>query len=263
MPHLLIALILFAGAVVQSAVGFGMGLFAIPLLMWSGLSLPAAVGSILPCIILQSLLNCWQHRRHLPWREAVPMTGWRLLGLLPGLWVMYELNAAGGAKTKQVVGAAVLLALLSQRIWRIQPQRQLRKCWTIVAGILSGFFAGAVGMGGPPLVLYVIAHDRPTAWQRSFLWLLFLMILPVQIPLLINTFGSDVVNALLTGLSFSPVALLGAWAGDRVGRLLSRSRLRLAMTIVLLGISLHSLFSPMLLDDQHSGPPRTSNETTR
>ena len=59
--YLLVSLILFASSVVQGAVGFASGLFGIPLLMLTGISLPDAVAISLVAAAVQNCMppgNC-------------------------------------------------------------------------------------------------------------------------------------------------------------------------------------------------------------
>lgn len=58
------ALIVTLGALLQSAVGFGMGLVVVPLLTWAGYPLPHAVALLLGAAVIQTGLGTYFARRH-------------------------------------------------------------------------------------------------------------------------------------------------------------------------------------------------------
>lgn len=240
-----VAMVLMLAAAVQAAVGFGAGLFAIPLLVWLAVPLPMAVGLVLMLVVVQVGFNCWPHRGQLPWRLVIPMFLLRGVGLPVGIALMYLISALDPSRTKQVIGVALLVVLGLQSWWKVQPRQHVHWSWTVLAGTLSGLMAGMVGMGGPPLVLWVLAHDWPASRQRVFLWMTFLLQVPVQSALMALTFGKPLVIALLFGIALTPAGLLGAWIGGRVGARMSRARLRAAMILVLLGLGVYSIVSPM------------------
>jgi uncharacterized membrane protein YfcA len=242
----LVAATLMAGAAVQGTVGFGLGLVAIPLLVWAGLSLPTAIGVTLPVVLVQTSFNCWQCRRELPWREALPMFLLRAVSMPLGVWLLGEVAEFDAGRTKQMIGVFLLLVVGLQ--WWAQPMPRPRVpfFWTALAGSLSGFMAGTVGMGGPPVSLWVLAHDWSPARQRAFLWLTFLLIMPLQAGLLIGRFGQPLVTAIGLGIAFTPSTLCGAWLGGYFGSLLSKSRLRQAIQCLLLVIAIRSLIAPSL-----------------
>ena len=243
---LIIAVILMFGIAVQAAVGFGAGLFAVPLLVWLGVPLPTSVGLLLALVIVQTGTACWRHRDQLPWRAVLPMSISRGVGLPVGVMLMYLIAEMDPNRTKQVVGAVVLVALALQIGFRVKPKPQIHGGWTLLAGSLSGLMAGMIGMGGAPLVLWMMAHDWPATRQRVFLWLTFLLLIPIQACLLVLTFGQPLILALLLGLAMTPFGLVGAWLGGHVGRRLSRARLRVAMTWILVAIALQSIVGPLL-----------------
>ena len=59
------------GALIQSVIGFGMGLVVVPLLVFAGIGLPVAIGVLMPNVLVQTLFCSWQHREELAWRDAV------------------------------------------------------------------------------------------------------------------------------------------------------------------------------------------------
>lgn len=241
-----VAIILMLGIAVQAAVGFGAGLFAIPLLVWLGIPLPIAVGLLLTLVIVQTGSACWRHRDELPWRSVMPLSITRGAGLPVGVLLMYLLTEMDPNRTKQLVGGIVLIVLVLQVGFRVEPKEQIHWGWTLLAGSLSGLMAGMIGMGGAPLVLWLMAHDWPATRQRVFLWLTFLLLVPIQAILLVLTFGKPLVIALLLGIVLTPAGLVGAWFGHQIGRRLSRARLRVAMTLILVAIALQSIVGPML-----------------
>ncbi len=241
-----IGLAVLAGCVLQTTVGFGLGLLAIPLILWSGVSLPDAIGVSLGVLLIQTLWSCYRHRADFSWRETLPITWWRLASLPAGVGVLGLLVEGGPARTKQAVGAAVLLALVLQGAFRVRPRAQLAWPWTAAAGLSSGFLAGLVGMGGPPLVLWVLAHDWPSRKARSFLWATMLLLVPPAVAVLVWRFGWGPLGSFGIGVACLPLIILGARLGHALGGRLSPARLRWAAFGVLTVIALTSLIGPWL-----------------
>ncbi len=215
-----------------------MGLVVVPLLVFAGVGLPVAIGVLMPNVLVQTLFCSWQYRTQLAWRDAVQVLIFRALALPIGILTLKLVSDAGQQWTRQLVGVGLVGMLLLQRLsprgnglWRGQSGR-------IIAGAASGFLAGLLGMGGPPLVLWLLAQEWPAERQRSFLWLSFLLLSPLQIAVMLATFGWPLWNAMGTGLIATPFVLLVARFGSLWGRNLSKERLRWLMRAFLLVLAL-------------------------
>ena len=223
---LLSAACLALGALVQSVLGFGMGLVAVPLLVLTGVALPVAIGLLMPNVLVQTAFSNWQYRHQLPWRQAGQVYVLRVLALPLGILALRGIAGAGQDLTRQIVGLGLMgLLLLPRSVPRRLPALQGHAAM-ITAGTLSGFLAGLLGMGGPPLVLWVLGQPWPPLRQRSFLWLSFMLLAPVQTGLLLWTFGWPMARAMGAGLTLAPLVVPIAALGARWGSSLSKERLR-------------------------------------
>lgn len=101
-------------------------------------------------------------------------------------------------------------------------------------------------MGGPPLVLWVMAHDWTAERTRAFLFASFMSLVPVQLALLYWTFGKDVVYGIAVGAALSPVVFLGSLFGLRVGALIPKPLLRRLAFFLLVAIALNAMFPQIL-----------------
>jgi uncharacterized membrane protein YfcA len=236
-----ICTIVFLGSILQGAVGFGIGLFSIPLLVWFGVPLAATVAIIIVASGLQTAWSWYKTREHMDWRDPIPISAIRLLTLPAGIVVLGILSSHGQSVIKQVVGGVILAILVSQLLFKVRPRNRIATGWMWLAGLVSGFLTGLIGMGGPPLVMWVMAHDWPSHRARAFLWLSFLIATPVMMALLLWRFGSPLILPMLIGMALMPIVLAGAIVGMRVGQLMNRSRLRLAMTVLLIIIAISSM----------------------
>jgi len=241
-----IGVALCLGAMTQGAIGFASGMLSIPIMVWAGVPLPQAIVVLLVMVVVQTSWNLWRLREHIRLAETLPMVGFRLASLYAGILSLAWLVSLGQDRVKQAIGLAIGLALVVQWVGRVKPKERLAPAWTPAAGLASGWMAGAVGMGGPPLVLWVMAHDWSTQRARCFLWVNFLAVMPVQIALMCWAFPADSVVALPIGLAYTPAVIgasvLGAWLGSK----LSRQRLRAVAYAVLGLIALASIAGPWL-----------------
>ena len=97
-------------------------------------------------------------RAAVPWRLALTATAFRLASLIVGLFVLKKLVVLSPEYIKMVVGGILCVVVVFQFLWRVQPAEAVHWFWGGLAFIASGLLAGVCGMGGPPLVLWALAH---------------------------------------------------------------------------------------------------------
>ncbi len=243
---IVIAFAMMFGCAVQGAVGFGSGLFAIPLMIWAGVSLPSAIAISLVGIGIQCAWNLHRNRGQVTFHELIPIFTLRLVTLPIGIFLLGLLVSLGTARVKQVVGLMIVLALIMQWAFRVKPKEKVAYYWTLLAGTTSGIFAGLVGLGGPPVVLWVMAHDWPSKKSRAYLWATFLMLTPINLSLLVYRFPDQTLHALLIGLFLCPLMLIGSEIGLWTGGRMNRQRLRTAALSLLLILAVISVLGPIM-----------------
>jgi uncharacterized membrane protein YfcA len=244
--YLLVSLILFFSSVVQGAVGFAAGLFGIPLLMLTGVSLPDAVAISIVASAVQNLVAAWQLRRDIDYRLACRPTLIRLATLPLGAWALWMLGSEHNDLASQAVGVIVLAIVAVQSALRVQPREKLHDAWEWLAFSLGGFLLGLCGMGGPPMVLWVMAHNWPMNQARAFLYFLFVTGMPPQALIMWLMFGNEILGAMLLGLATIPALLAGLYLGLWLSRLMPDRVLRNLSWAVLVLIAVSAIVMPYL-----------------
>lgn len=238
--------VLALGAFVQGATGFGFGLVSVPLLIWIGLPVPVAVTLVLTGTLTHTASGCWRHRREIVWADAWPVMALRTAAMPLGLAVMFWMAGQGLGVVKQVVGVVLLVAVGLIVVARPKPRAKIRPGWTAAAGLVSGTMSGMIAMGGPPVVMWVMAHGWSAHRSRVFLWLMFLQLMPLQLAVMGGRFGGAVWWAIAAGVVATPVLVLaGAW-GARAGANWSRQKLRAVTLVMLVAIAVVSIIGPWL-----------------
>lgn len=101
---------------------------------------------------------CFAYRKSILWLETLTLTLGACLGIPLGIWF---LASAGAAAILLAAGTAIILFL----IWQLAGHRLHAATSAIsprlapVFGFFSGIMMAAVGMGGPPLVLYTFLRQ--------------------------------------------------------------------------------------------------------
>lgn len=242
----LVGLIVLAGSMLQGTVGFASALFGVPLMVLSGLELREAIAVNLVAATTQSLLGAMRLRSELPWRSTLRPMAIRALTLPLGVLTLYWSAGWGDAVVKQAVGVVLLAVVVVQWVWRVEPRESLPQVWEWVAFTTSGFMLGFVGMGGPPMVLWVMAHRWSAARSRGFLFFMFIGGTPLQAVLMVAMLGPEILSSFALGLLLIPFIVGGATTGLRLGDRMGKSRLR-SITFVLLGlIAASAIVSPWI-----------------
>ena len=232
---------IFLAALVQSGVGFGYALLATPLLIWLGLSLPDAVVIVAVCSFVQSAAGTVRLRAVVPWRISLTATAVRIVCVSVGLFVLKRLALLDPGHVRMVVGFVTCVLVAVQYFNRARPSAGLHAAWGAVAFSVSGLLAGICGMGGPPLVLWALAHDWSADKTRGFLFSTFAVSIPVQILLMRVVIGPTVLQRALVGLALIPVVFLGSAIGLPLGDRMPKPVLCKVVYFILLAIGISSM----------------------
>ena len=241
-----IGVILFLCSIVQGIVGFAFNIFAIPLLIWSGLGLSESIAITAIPIFFQSATSTYKLRSHVLWKEVGIASILRYVSIPIGIYLLTFIESFDKSSVKQIVGIAILLIVATQIFFKIKPREYISFFWTFIAFFASGLTLGMVSMGGPPAVLWVMANKWNAITSRAFLSALFFLASPLQIALLYYSFGEGLLRFFMTGFAFAPIVVLGTLLGVKLGVLLDIERLRKIVLSLLVITSLVSIFSPYL-----------------
>jgi uncharacterized membrane protein YfcA len=116
--------------------------------------------------------------RQVNWRELGPMGLAGMAGVPLGSVLLI---AVDGGVIRRVIGAVVLgfsVAMLAG--WRYTGPRT--RGATLVVGALGGMLTGSAGVGGPPVILYLLSNDRPMAESRAGFIVFFTFIQLAALP---------------------------------------------------------------------------------
>jgi len=209
-PLLIAVFGVFAASVLRGFTGFGFGLSAVPLL---SLALPPTL--VVPFVtVLQVLVGVAGLRgawRIADWRAVLGLAPGLVLGIPVGLVALTEVPPNG---VRLAIG--LLIAVSVVVLWRRVrlPPRPSRGV-TLAAGLVSGMMNGLASMGGPPVIVYLLALSREATVVRasSIVYFLFAAIV-TAIPMAAR--GLVDRKVLLWSAASIPVMLVGTALGSWV-----------------------------------------------
>ncbi|MCG6156225.1 sulfite exporter TauE/SafE family protein [Rubinisphaera margarita] len=227
--------ILFTGVVVvsgfvQSALGFGYALVAMSVL-------PALTGVKDANLIVSFsafaplAIAAWSYRRHLVPESLLLAIGASLAALPIGLAVLV---LSIDDILVRLTGIVILLMAIDGLTRRSTTQEQgpASKLWTCIAGAVSGFLAGAVTIGGPPIAIYAARRPWPPNQMKAFLTTFLLITSVVKLCALATT-GLVNKQVLLLSAVAIPIAYVGGELGVRGTKHINAKLFRILTLIVL------------------------------
>lgn len=138
---------------VTGIASFGSNLFAVPLiaLVWEPRE-AILVGCVAAFSIFIEL--AFIYRKQIFWKDTIALSLGSLGGIPFGIWF---LGAVGSAGLLLAAGASIIIFLAWQFVIQFlgKALKAISSTWAIPFGFFSGILMGAIGMGGPPLVLYI------------------------------------------------------------------------------------------------------------
>lgn len=223
--------ILFLASTALSALGFGMGMIAMPVL-----GLLIGVKQATPLIgllaFVMSVLVVVRDGRHVQWRSIRWLVVGRYLGIPLGVYVLASVPEGPIVRT---LGVLVILFALYRLFWRRPLPIRPNVGWDLTASFLSGSLGAAFSIGGPPIIAYVTLHDwDPPAFRATMHGLGVITGLFVLLSHgIAGLWTPDVLRLFACGL---PVMLVGLLVGRKLNRILDRKSFRTAINVVLLAL---------------------------
>jgi hypothetical protein len=237
--------ILLASSIIQGAVGFAGGLFAIPLLMLTGMPLPEAVSVNMIASTVQNALGAWRLRREIDYGLVWRPTWLRFVALPLGVWTLSLVGSSNKDIASQIVGSIILVILAIQWLLSVPPQDKLHWGWEIIAFMGGGFLLGLCGMGGPLMVLWVMAHRWPIIRAKAFLYFLFATGMIPQAFFLWFFFGPGIFTAMWLGILGTPALIIGMLLGLQLGSRLPDQVIRRLTVAILVLIATSAIVTPL------------------
>jgi uncharacterized membrane protein YfcA len=202
-------------AAVQTVVGFGFALLAVPVLTLLADARTAVVGlcfaSMLPSIVIAI-----RDRGHLDRRTTGLFVAASLVGMPAGLLLLRALSPAA---LTMLIALVLLLSVVV--VWRrLAPPAGASPTWAALgAGVVSGALGTATGASGPPVVASLQALALPPRAFRATIAGVFAVTNLVSVPMFLV---AGEVTPLVGRLALvgAPASMLGWLVGDRIfGRL--------------------------------------------
>ena len=238
--------IVLLAACLQGAVGFGFSLFALPLMLMCGIRVQDAVLLAVLMSLYQRIHMLAAMHAHIKWRQLALLMASAVVALPAGCLLLRLLALGDPGRTRQIVGFILLGALLLQWRARVKPAARLARGWDVAAGVGSGLMQGLANIGGPPIVMWLYAHDWTNEQLRIAPSSVTILLVPIQLVILFTLF--DYAWMPLAGwvAGALPAAMAGTFAGLALGRRLPVPRLRRAAYTLLVLICISAIVTPLL-----------------
>jgi len=235
----LIVAIAIAGAagVVRGITGFGGSMvMSPPLALLVGPRLTVPVVLLLESLIAAPML--WHTRRLVNWRLMGAILAAACVTVPLGTLILVRMDPPimrrAIALTVVVFGVILLVG------WRYAGRP--RVATSMGLGALSGTMLGATGVGGPPVVLYLLSGPDPVATTRANLTLYVTVVSLFALAALAYHGVLDRAAA-VASLWLAPAYYIGLLIGTRVFPRLSDTRFRQFTLVLLIGVSIGILLA--------------------
>jgi uncharacterized membrane protein YfcA len=147
------ALIMASASLVMGLAGFGNALVAMAFLPY--FMPPATAIAVLTIYTVVFAIAIFVPvRRHLAPRSVTRLLVGTVLGTPLGVWILVAFPAS---TLNRIIGGVLVVVVLLEWVGGY-PERLAGRWWGLGAGFVAGIMGGAVGMPGPPVVLYSTAQ---------------------------------------------------------------------------------------------------------
>ncbi|MGC6442510.1 MAG: sulfite exporter TauE/SafE family protein [Rubripirellula sp.] len=233
---IVVMVVSLTAGVIHSAIGFGFGIVAISLLP---LAIDAKSSHIIVsvCSVPMLLMAAWTYRKGAQVLPLVVASAGAILAIPAGL-ILFE--AASMDLLVRLTGLGVLLMVASS----LRPQKKDIRHHpatnshlpSFVAGVISGFLAGAVSIAGPPIAAYAIRQNWKTNQYKAFVTQFLLVVATAKAILLGFRDHIDTELGIEIGVA-SILSVVGVAIGERLSRNLQAEKLKHIVAAALITVA--------------------------
>ena len=229
--HAAIALTTGFAAFVSVAFAIGNALISVPVIsLFAGTKMAVAVGLFFNVF---TGAQFWFYRHKVSWPDAMAILPVSLLATLAGLFLFFRVNEAGLS-----AALALYLVVFVVRHWLRPADREPEApakpslLAPVFAGTVRGLFQGMLGIGGPPLAIYLKTRRLPKDVFRATLMLCFFASNLLRVGLSVEIFEGEVFWGYI--LASVPLFIAGSAAGHYLPRFLSERVFQYCIDAILL-----------------------------
>lgn len=150
-------------------------------------------------------------RRDVEWRFVAPLAAVAMIAMPLGVWLLISLDAAMITKAVSII-VLLFVAVLATG-WRYQGPRPKALTWGI--GAISGAMMATTSVGGPPVLLYMLAANMPAVTIRANIVTYYLLTGFVLVAMVVSVAPSGLA-AVIDAAVLLPVILVTSWLGSRL-----------------------------------------------
>ena len=223
----------FVAGLMRGFAGFGSAILMAPVfavLLGPVHMVPMVAAIELPMSVML-FLGC---RRDVEWRFVAPLSAIAIIAMPLGIWFLVNLDS--GVITKVVSIIVLLFVAVLITGWRYKGPRPLPL--TLGIGGVSGAMMATTSVGGPPVLLYMLAAEMPAATVRANIVAYYLLTGFVLVAMVISASPTGTAAVIDAGVVL-PVILLSSWLGSRLAGKAAESTYR---GIAYLFLSIAGLF---------------------
>lgn len=190
--------------------GFGAAMISIPLL-----SLLFGPQTALACLTTMEMPAQIQllrmSRREADWKQAAPMALGGIIALPLGTWILVSIDQ--DLLRRLISGIVLLLVVLLASGYRHTISRRLGI--DVAVGAVAGFLNGSTGLGGPPIIFYLLSGPyAPTAVRANIT--AFFQIGFIFVVASYFWFGVLTPDRMMLGAALAPFYVGGIWLGGKL-----------------------------------------------
>ncbi len=200
----------FVAGLMRGFAGFGSAILMAPIfavLLGPVHMVPMVAAIELPMSVMLFLGS----QKDVEWKFVAPLSAIAMAAMPVGLWLLVSLDAAAITRAVSVIVLLFVAVLITG--WRYQGPRPL--ALTLGIGGISGTMMATTSVGGPPVLLYMLAAAMPAATIRANIVAYYLLtgfILVTMVMLASPTALAAVIDAMV----LLPVILASSWIGSRL-----------------------------------------------
>ena len=195
------------GGLMHGYTGWGGAMVMMPLMSVLYGPVHALAIILIGGILVSAQLFPWAIRR-VDWREMMPLFIAIAVSIPGGTYLLFLLDPA---LVIRIIGFLIIGAALVQLTgWSYRGPRGVVPA--AVAGVTCGTINGFAGLGGPPLVLYVLSKPDPPEQQKANI-LIAVAIVCVGAFISVAVGGGVTGPVAARGVVVAPAQMAGAWLG--------------------------------------------------